>query len=577
MSNIYLLFFFSLCLVATDIIWTASQYSFSDDPKVCACYCSDDSLTFPELTLKVKYKGLARTESLCTCEDFLAPKLHTYVQDNVNETCEICKCSVASDIFCKDGLPTFFAKYQTVVITVICVTVWLDLMNCISLRCSAGQRSQNRRSYERIIDYANVFEISSSNRNPAMSNLCLLFFFSLCLVATDIIWTASQYSFSDDPKVCACYCSDDSLSFPELSLKVKYKGLTRTESLCTCEDFLAPKLHRYVLANVNETCEICKCSVASDIFCKDGLPTFFAKYQTVVITVICVTVWLDLMNCISLRCSAGQRSQNRRSYERIIDYANVNEAPALFVKKIKFSKPLEKLYKANNELKPKFKLLEEKVFEISSSNRNPAMSNLCLLFFFSLCLVATDIIWTASQYSFSDDPKVCACYCSDDSLSFPELSSKVKYKGLTRTESLCTCEDFLAPKLHRYVLANVNETCEICKCSVVSDIFCKDGLPTFFAKYQTVVITVICVTAGLALMNFIAFRCSIGQTSQKRRGYERIIDYANVNEAPAFFVEKTKVSKPLEKLYKANNELKLKFKLLEEKVRHNKETDYSQI
>ncbi|GBL94525.1 hypothetical protein AVEN_235617-1 [Araneus ventricosus] len=203
------------------------------------------------------------------------------------------------------------------------------------------------------------------------------------------------------------------------------------------------------------------------------------------------------------------------------------------------------------------------------------MSNLCLLFIFSITLIGGDILWTASQYNFNDEPKECSCYCSDESMALPELFSRVKYKGLARRESLCTCEDFLAPKLHRYILANINDTCDICKCSVVADTYCKDGHPTFFAKYQTVTITVVCVTIGLALMNVVVHCCTRG--SKSGRGYERIVDYTEVTEAPTFTVGKLNFSKPLEKLYNANKELKLKFKRLEEKVRNGKTTEYSQI
>ncbi|GBL94527.1 hypothetical protein AVEN_235619-1 [Araneus ventricosus] len=203
------------------------------------------------------------------------------------------------------------------------------------------------------------------------------------------------------------------------------------------------------------------------------------------------------------------------------------------------------------------------------------MVNLWLLIIISGGLLACDLIWTVSNYGSSDQPQICACECSSESMTFPEMTSYAHYKGLTRNASSCTCEDFLAPKLHRYVLANHNETCGLCKCSVAFDTECEDGYPTFFAQFHTATVAAMLLTFGLGLVNGVAYCCYYhGQRSQKRNGYQMIGNSEIAQKQPSAS-SNLELSKRIEQLFNENMALKLKFKMLEKKVSNIKIPQYS--
>ncbi|KAF8796528.1 hypothetical protein HNY73_000893 [Argiope bruennichi] len=153
-------------------------------------------------------------------------------------------------------------------------------------------------------------------------------------------------------------------------------------------------------------------------------------------------------------------------------------------------------------------------------------------------------------------------------MNYPELTSKVLYKGLTSNVSSCTCEEFLAPKLNRYILRDHSETCKNCKCSVDFEDDCKDGHPTFYANFHTAASTVTGLTLGLTLLNGLIYCCFLGRRSQRKIGYQRIVDPEIIEDAPLSSGD-SELSKRVEKLFKENKSLKLKFKALEEKVSNN--------
>ncbi|GIY86628.1 uncharacterized protein CDAR_467981 [Caerostris darwini] len=162
------------------------------------------------------------------------------------------------------------------------------------------------------------------------------------------------------------------------------------------------------------------------------------------------------------------------------------------------------------------------------------MSSLRFLLLASACLVLYHGF--LHFYEMVDEfPDTCSCFCTDVTMSFPDMTSKVEYRGYRRHGMSCDCEDFLVHRLEQSMMAiNENETCQMCKCSSVSESHCKDGVLTFRTMFTIASITIWTITSVLFLFDRFNSYCVLDKKSRVHRsgrsGYQRILDQNEAEE-----------------------------------------------
>ncbi|GIY14091.1 hypothetical protein CEXT_335751 [Caerostris extrusa] len=145
------------------------------------------------------------------------------------------------------------------------------------------------------------------------------------------------------------------------------------------------------------------------------------------------------------------------------------------------------------------------------------MSSLRFLLLASACLA----LYHGFLYFYEtvdEFPDTCSCFCTDVTMSFPDMTSKVEYRGYRRHGMSCDCEDFLVHRLEQSMMAiNENETCQMCKCSSVSESHCKDGVLTFRTMFTIASITIWTITLVLFFIRSLQQLLHLGQKVRVHR------------------------------------------------------------
>ncbi|GFT65181.1 hypothetical protein NPIL_152491 [Nephila pilipes] len=168
-----------------------------------------------------------------------------------------------------------------------------------------------------------------------MNALLFLFVCSTFALTCQIAWQIYD-SQPEESELCVCYCSDGSMSLPEIAARVEYKGFKKDRYSCTCQDFLIPRLESSMLTqSANETCEMCECGNAFEPQCmKNGMPTMKAKLTIVTTTIWSVTTFILLVTYCNVLVLRRSRSalRRRRDYVRIEENADPSEKQELISK-----------------------------------------------------------------------------------------------------------------------------------------------------------------------------------------------------------------------------------------------------
>ncbi|GFY67283.1 hypothetical protein TNIN_381981 [Trichonephila inaurata madagascariensis] len=151
------------------IIWQLSDRG-QDNTGMCLCSCSDGSMSLPEISVNVEYKGFRKGKHSCSCEEFLIPRLQTFISSSVsaNDTCEVCECEDAYQSQCKEnGMVNFNTKISVVITTIWAVTACILLVAyCQSL---FRPRTRTRIIHRNRVDYVPIDETVINERQQLLS------------------------------------------------------------------------------------------------------------------------------------------------------------------------------------------------------------------------------------------------------------------------------------------------------------------------------------------------------------------------------------------------------------------------
>lgn len=110
-------------LVLYRVTWTTYEfitYDEQSDTMQCECFCSDSTMSLPDLNARVRYHG-PKLNASCDCIHFLIPRMSDYLNPmNVSTTCEICQCDLDRTSECSSShFPSFRGLFDVVTATIL--------------------------------------------------------------------------------------------------------------------------------------------------------------------------------------------------------------------------------------------------------------------------------------------------------------------------------------------------------------------------------------------------------------------------------------------------------------------------